>query len=121
MKTTWRQLLCLSSTLTVLMGCASSPAQKNGVVEPLSQPLPTYTEKVQALTLDQVKGSCPTNDKWEGMEWKILLPFANACAHAKEWGKVEKMGNALATRASQTPWGPYFLGLAAEGRKDYPR
>jgi tetratricopeptide (TPR) repeat protein len=40
---------------------------------------------------------------------------------AKDWMKVEKLGNHLAIRHHLIPWGPYFMSLSASSRKDYPR
>jgi tetratricopeptide (TPR) repeat protein len=111
--------LFAASTL-ILAGCASAPA-KVASNEPLAAPLPTYQEKSQSVSLDQVKIACPADSKWEALEWKKVSPLANACVKAKDWIKVEKMGNYMATHAHLTPWGPYYLSLAAEGRKDYPR
>jgi tetratricopeptide (TPR) repeat protein len=73
------------------------------------------------MSPDKIKTSCPADNKWEEYDWKRIPPFANACVKAKDWAKLEKMGNNLATRAHLTPWGPYYLAVAAEGRKDYPR
>lgn len=105
-----------------MVGCATAPAAKK-VDEPmaLAPVKPSYDEKTGSMTLDQVKTSCPSDSKWEEYDWKRIPPFANACVKAKDWMKVEKMGNNLATRAHLTPWGPYYLAMAAEGRKDYPR
>lgn len=81
----------------------------------------SYLEKTDAVTLDNAKvGDCPT-DGWESVDWKKAVAFANACVKAKDWVKVDKIGNHLAIQAYLTPWGPYFLSLSAAARKDYPR
>lgn len=119
-----RSIFIFGSAVVVtasIIGCATS-APKVADSKPTWQPTqPTYEEKVSARSLDQVKASCPGDNQWENLEWKKITPLANSCVKAKDWHKVEKMGDWLATHASLTPWGAFYMGLAAEGRKDYPR
>jgi tetratricopeptide (TPR) repeat protein len=113
--------IILGLSLTAV-GCATAPALIVAPALPELQPVkPSYEEKTGSMTLDKIKATCPADSKWEEYDWKRIPPFANACVKAKDWSKVEKMGNNLATRAYLTPWGPYYLAVAAEGRKDYPR
>jgi tetratricopeptide (TPR) repeat protein len=117
-----RNIILLSAG--TLVGCATPvlPEKTAGVNEPLAIPKPSYHEKTGSVPMEQVKAAnCPNDGKWESYEWQNVAPLANACAKAKAWGKVEQMGNFIATHAVLTPWGPYYLALAAEGRKDYPR
>lgn len=110
--------ILVSATALLVAGCASAPALKKAV----DVPVPTYSEKVEALPVDEVRGvSCPRDNMWEASDWRKIVPLANGCVKAKEWGKVERMGDHLAKKAHLTPWGPYYLSLAAENRKDYPR
>lgn len=104
-------------------GCASTGAKKPVAGPNASEGVkPFYSEKSRAVTLEQYSEAvCPTESKWESSEWKSLMKLAGACVKAKDWVKVEKMANVLATRAVTTPWGPYYLGLVAENRRDYPR
>jgi tetratricopeptide (TPR) repeat protein len=105
----------------VLMACASQK-EKSAVVEALSTPAPSYNEKIAIQSINQLKGpSCPTDSKWEASEWRNVVALANACVKAKDWLKVERMGNVLAKNAHLTPWGPYYMSLSAESRHDYPR
>lgn len=104
-----------------MVGCATGPAHKADDVLGLQPVKPSYDEKTDSMALESVKTSCPADSKWEEYDWKRIPPFANGCIKAKDWMKVEKMGNNLATRAHLTPWGPYYLAMAAEGKKDYPR
>ncbi|MGZ3721874.1 MAG: tetratricopeptide repeat protein [Bdellovibrionales bacterium] len=116
-----RNIILVGSAM-LFAGCATAPAEKTSAhLEALPAPAPSYEEKVGSMAVEQVKTACPADSKWEALEWKKISPYANACVKAKDWGKVEKMGNFLATHAHLTPWGPYYMSLAAEGRKDYPR
>jgi len=112
--------IILAAMALMLAGCATQAPQKDAA-DSLAAPAPSYDEKTDELTLDDVKVSCPNDSKWEALTWKKLVPVANACVKSKDWNKVEKMGNFLATHAHLTPWGPYYMALSAEGRKDYPR
>jgi tetratricopeptide (TPR) repeat protein len=112
-----KNLVFAASVALLLSACAGGPSQKADV------PVPTYTEKVSAITLNEFKPStsCPSDAKFKGQDWRKMVSFANACVKAKDWRKVEAIGNELAINAHLTPWGPYFLSLAAQSRKDYPR
>ena len=102
----------------LVAACASSPAKKSVDVAPV----PTYTEKIGAVGVsDYSGGSCPADGKWENPEWRKVVAAANACVKTKDWRKVEMIGNHLAVHAHLTPWGPYYLSLSAQARKDYPR
>ncbi len=102
-----------------LAGCASTP----GAEKKADQPVPTYTEKVTAVNLQEFKpaASCPADGKFESSDWRKVAGYANACVKAKDWRKVEMIGDYLAKSAHLTPWGAYYMSLAAQARKDYPR
>lgn len=113
-----KNLALAASVALLLSACASTPGGKKADV-----PVPTYTEKVSAITLDEFKpsASCPAGDKFKNPDWRKMVSFANACVKAKDWNKVEAIGNDLAINAHLTPWGPYYLSLAAQSRKEYLR
>lgn len=113
-----KNLVLAASVALLLSACASTPNGQKADV-----PVPTYTEKVSAITLDEFKpaASCPAGDKYKNPDWRKMVGFANACVKAKDWHKVEAIGNELAINAHLTPWGPYFMSLAAQSRKDYLR
>ncbi len=116
----------LGSALS-LLGCASKPAAKGtgkvAVAEAKEEVKPTYSEKVGAMTVAEVssKTKCPKDGAWNGQDWKKIIPMANACVKAKEWRRVENIGAYLGIHASLTPWGAYYMSLAAGNRKDFPR
>lgn len=82
---------------------------------------PTYTEKASAKAAEQWTGVCPKDNSFTTADWRKVVGMANGCVKAKDWRKVENLGNHLAVTAHLTPWGSYFLSLAAGQRKDYPR
>lgn len=121
-----KQLFILSLAV-VMTACASKPAT-NAKGQTAAQPVkedvkPTYTDKTGAMTVAQVSASvkCPKDGAWNGQDWKKIIPMANACVKAKDWRKVENIGSHLGIHAALTPWGAYYMSLAAGNRKDYPR
>lgn len=115
-----RNIILLGALGLWLVGCASTPGSEK---KSEKAPTPTYTEKVTAVNLNEFKpvASCPADGKWESPDWKKVAAFANACVKAKDFRKVEMIGNYLAKSAHLTPWGAYYMSLAAQSRKDYPR
>lgn len=117
---TLKYFVPVSASALLLVGCASS--NKSGEKK-ADVPVPTYNEKVGAVTVSDLRPSqnCPADGKWEGPDWRKAVAFANACVKAKDFRKVELIGNYLAIHAHLTPWGAYYMSIAAEARKDIPR
>lgn len=110
--------LSLVITPMLLAACAGSPTKKTdeNVIKP------SYNEKVGATTLQGARAaSCPTGDAYAKEDWRRVVAYANACVKSANWKQVEEIGNHLAKNAPLTPWGPYYMALAAGTRKDYPR
>jgi tetratricopeptide (TPR) repeat protein len=57
----------------------------------------------------------------EGEDWKVFVLSAGACVQKGDWALVEKLGNEMASRELDSPWGAYFLGLAATQRREFLR
>jgi tetratricopeptide (TPR) repeat protein len=116
-----RNIILLAAAGLLLAGCASTPGTEKKTLE--KAPAPTYTEKVTAVNLQEFKpvAACPADGKWESPDWKKVAAYANACVKAKDFRKVEMIGSYLAKSAHLTPWGAYYMSLAAQYRKDYPR
>lgn len=54
-------------------------------------------------------------------EWKEWTARANACAEKKDWRTLEQLGQVMARVDLNSPWGAYYLSVAAEGRGDWAR
>ncbi len=54
-------------------------------------------------------------------DWKDYVWAAGACVQKQDWNQVEKLGLEMSSRHVDSPWGAYFLGLAASGRGEYLR
>ncbi len=58
---------------------------------------------------------------FKGKDWKALLESINNCAQSNQWLSVESTAQELVKTNVNSPWGPYYLSLAAEYNKDLPR
>jgi len=65
--------------------------------------------------------ACPADQGYTKMKWKDLVTLAGQCVRAKNFFQVERVASHLARIEPESHWGSYFLALAAESRKDYPR
>ncbi|MES2964253.1 MAG: tetratricopeptide repeat protein [Bdellovibrionota bacterium] len=54
-------------------------------------------------------------------DWREWSGRANACADKKDWRTLEQLGQVMARVDLNSPWGPYYLSVAAEGRGDWAR
>jgi tetratricopeptide (TPR) repeat protein len=72
--------------------------------------VPSAAEK---LGSGQVSG--PSKD------WQTLVQHANTCVKAKSWATLESLASAIARMDIDSPWGAYFLSVAAEGRNELQR
>ncbi|OFZ19015.1 MAG: hypothetical protein A2Z20_11585 [Bdellovibrionales bacterium RBG_16_40_8] len=113
-------LILLSCGLSTIVGCAVGPrtidSKKNDV---LLAPVDYFSVR----NLPQPKSAeCPANDKsWQLENIKSVIKYANACARLSNFIKLESLGNYIAQKYPNLPWGPFYLSLAAEGRKEYSR
>lgn len=57
----------------------------------------------------------------EDDDWKVYVLSAGACVQKGDWALVEMLGTEMAAREVDSPWGAYFLGLAATQRGEFLR
>lgn len=109
------KLLVASLALIFLAGCASGPARKKG-------PSP-YSNALTGQGVDSAstKKDCPTNSEFMKLQWKSLVTLAGQCVRANNFVQVDRIANQLAKVEPESPWGAYFLSVAAEANKDMPR
>lgn len=121
MKSFVRVLSVMSASLT-LVHCASPSQNSDDGLQ--SNVKASYFDKVVATRVEDLDSetSCPRSQAVDPkLEWKKLVALASACVKSQDWAQVEKVANQLSVRGRLTPWGPYYLALAAEARRDYPR
>jgi tetratricopeptide (TPR) repeat protein len=129
-----------SPALVLLAACAQrapeseSPAAAAAPARPtVGAPAPAQidtkiaTEYLEPATALAVRGTerrgsgCPRNPPAKTTAWKTLVAQAGTCVQAGNWKTVETLGAHLSQYHQISPWGPYFLSLAAESRKEFPR
>jgi tetratricopeptide (TPR) repeat protein len=118
-----KKLLFFLISAVVLNGCATSPASKN---EPAAAAKvePTYFEKISGQNVQDLRpaATCPRSDKeFATSTWRQMSAMAAACVKAGDWNRVDQLGNAIAIKGSKAPWGAYYMGMAADAKKNYPR
>jgi tetratricopeptide (TPR) repeat protein len=119
-----KHLILLTWLLGLVVGCASktTTSPKSAPVNPKVGLEFTTPIAPQTLKVMERRGTCPSQaPATTGQSWKPLVMAANACVQSKQWKMVEAIGAHLAQHHHLSPWGPYFLSLAAENRKEYPR
>lgn len=66
--------------------------------------------------------SCPNSIAGhENKNWWQLVDVAGVCAHKGNWQITDSLGQILADRFPGSPWGFYFMALAADSRNDMLR
>ncbi len=107
-----KKLLVVLTLLSVACTTSSKPApqQKSDLKSEV------FTKQISAGSVASFeKSDCRTPaGKFEKKSWKEMVSEANACVKAEKWSNVEEIGSELARRDTNSPWGPYYLGLNAE-------
>lgn len=119
------------SSLLVCFGCAhhgaplsdSSPKQKSLIADQKKVNTDLYFESFEfkPYLFAKSAGSCLQLADLKGKDWKALLESTNNCAQTNQWLSVETTALELIKTNVNSPWGPYYLSLAAEYNKDLPR
>jgi tetratricopeptide (TPR) repeat protein len=113
--------------LILFAGCAHSPSSDSDASLAHQTKVKTdmYFENAQWSVASSALSSdarCAIQlDQLKGKDWKALVEMSNACVKKGNWSGVEMAANELARTEINAPWGVYYLSLAAEQRKDYPR
>jgi tetratricopeptide (TPR) repeat protein len=121
-----KKLILGIATLTALVGCGSEPTRPKEQVQATTAAKqdPAFLQDVQAQSprLGASSLSCPKDERgWQNQAWKKLMGYANGCVVNSNFAQVEKLGNTMATMDPMSPWGSYYLSLAAQNRGDLPR
>ncbi len=120
----------LSVVSIMVLGCATTHDSKkdpSAVSKTNDKVVESYSRNFYGVTLSQVdKSDCRMSEKLNDqkigqMSWKEQVHLANACVATGQWQKVELIGSLLAEGENQSPWGAYYLGLAAENSNDLDR
>jgi tetratricopeptide (TPR) repeat protein len=97
-------------------GCAATPTRNDAKVAKKINPV--YTQGARASSVDAArKQPCPKNDKgYRSARWRDSVAMANSCVEQKNFAMVDRVGRHLSQTEGESPWGPYYMSLAAESR-----
>lgn len=114
------QLSLMLATGLSLMACSSRPKVEEEASRHYAQGMLTYS---LSQSSEWQSKACPSasDKKWQKADWKSVVQMANGCVVKGQWSQVEDLANHLARQDHLAPWGPYYLSLAADARKDYSR
>jgi tetratricopeptide (TPR) repeat protein len=123
--------LLLTGAIAFLgVGCASTSGVKEDKAAAAKSQV--YLEGASYVRASEIKGRCQlpadadkrlagTGAAGQSKDWKTLIASANACVAEKNWATLEPLANTIARTDLNSPWGAYFLSVAAEARNDHPR
>ena len=122
MKSSLAFVLCALCS-AFMVGCASG-GSKTSKLDVKSQ-YPALPDSAYISTRGEstpAAHQCPSSDKsWRKENLVNLTKIANDCVRLRQYERVEQIGNSIAQKHHLTPWGSYYLSLAAEGKGEYTR
>lgn len=129
MKTAYNATLALlaGAALFVFAGCASSGGEKSDSNKNEGQPNEKgnqiYFEGLTMLSQNSAQSDRCLRliPEMKGKTWKTLVRHANGCVKAGDWRSLDLVAQEIARVEINSPWGAYFLSLAAENLNDLPR
>ncbi len=97
-------------------GCASQSTKtiKNDSAQ--------YVDGLQDVSLADLKfksQKCYSSD--EKKNWKLLVSIANRCVEESNWSMTKQLAGSLSQNFPISPWGPFYLSLAAEAEDNLPK
>jgi tetratricopeptide (TPR) repeat protein len=113
-------VLALGLTLS---GCATTePGSKNSTFDSAAKERArVYLKDLTSVDFrySNTGRSCAT--PLDADDWKMWVLSAGACVQKGDWNLVENLGTDMASREVDSPWGAYFLGLAAIQKGEFLR
>lgn len=122
-----RNIILYAAVTLIAVGCASSETKKTDAQTKATDmklgaefTAPVAPQSIR--TADNKRADCPRNiQSIKGKNWRQQVTAGSGCVHAGQWKMVELIGDEMSQSQHLVPWGPYFLSLAAEQRKEFPR
>lgn len=136
MKNRIRNLISVGVYSLLLVGCATGPKGASNDVGSVdaAKASRVYLDQVRLVTVENMGKTPHFQEKqpcWSAEEveiaakktkvWRELAMRANGCLADKNWKSLRAVADVLAKSDLQSPWGAYYLSLAAEGSGDLPR
>jgi tetratricopeptide (TPR) repeat protein len=120
MKTIYTYLATVLS-IVFLAACATTPQETKSAYAPSGAPQAKIDYLSLRLQKANVIDKCPSHNSWQKESLAVLIEYSNSCAQVKKTEKLEALAAFLAQKYSSDMWGPYYFGLSAEVKKEYPR
>lgn len=109
--------------LSLMVGCATKPVATSEVKYDSKAAEKARPFLANHYGLDYrtatMGGTCATPKA--DADWKMWVQAAGVCVQKQDWFQVENLGTEMSARHIDSPWGPYFLGLAAAQRGEMLR
>lgn len=114
----------LTSLIGALLvsGCASTPSSTTAKFDPkAAEKARPFLANLTSVDLRAASTGGTCAEPKVISDWKASVAAAGACVQKQDWLMVEKLATAMAARETDSPWGAYFLGLAASSRGEMLR
>lgn len=127
------QYAALTFTMLAAAGCATSGSSTREALEAAERSkayltglevLPMHSKDLDTAQCAVPAASSPTTSApatGPSKDWQNLVERANRCATEQNWKVLNELGDTIAKADVDSPWGAYFLSVAAEGQGKYSR
>lgn len=108
----------------LLAGCATQGVNQKTLGKSGSGKQKEFVDQfsvVSASAPGGKKANCTPESDGQSLSGKELVARAHQCVREKNWKSLESLGNSIAQVKAESPWGAYFLSVAAEGVGNLPR
>lgn len=118
-----RNLFYLFAVGLMLSGCATtqSNSRHQAFDSASKERARIYLKDLTSIDFRYSSTGRPCTTPVEGDDWKVWVLSAGACVQKGDWPLVERLGTEMASREVDSPWGAYFLGLAAVQKGEFLR
>lgn len=118
-----RNLFYFSLLGLILSGCATSQptGKKLEFDSAAKERAKIYLKDLASVDFRYSNTGRPCARPADSDDWKVFVLAAGACVQKGDWVLVEKIGTEMAAREVDSPWGAYFLGLAASQKGEFLR
>jgi tetratricopeptide (TPR) repeat protein len=109
--------------LLITVGCASTPSSTltSKFDAKAAEKARPYLANLTSIDFRTGSTGSVCADPKVGSDWKASVAAAGACVQKQDWSTLERLATNMASRETDSPWGAYFLGLAAAGRGEMLR
>lgn len=116
-QTLFLNLSCALTALVLVTGCATTGPKTVTQYDPhAAEKARPYLENHFGMDVRSATNAAVCGEPKVATEWRAWVLAADACVQKQNWSQVEKLGTEMSSRHMDSPWGAYFLGLAASQR-----